>query len=354
MSTNLFELGLVPYFIQQLNDPDLMTERLARVMAVQRSKSSVMNGASELTVDLSPDLIQASNEARPTVGDWVVLDASLTRIEQVLERKSLFKRLGAGSGTDLQPIAANIDVLFIVSSCNDEFKESRLERYLTLCVEAGATPVILLSKADLVAEADADDFIERARKVQADVAVEKVNALDPATLDNVRAWISNTTTVALVGSSGVGKSTLLNSLAGDTVVATGAIREDDKKGRHTTTHRQLHVLPRGGLVIDVPGMRELRVADIADSIGTVFADIERLASQCQFSDCHHESEPGCAVQQAIIDEQIDARRLSSYNKLQREDALATTTLAQKRAQGREFAKMVKTVKRFKQNRKPDY
>lgn len=351
MSQTLINLGLVPYFVQQLSDPDLLAHRLGRVMAVQRSKSTVMNSTGELSVDLSPALLQAPGDERPTVGDWIVLDANLLRIEQVLERKSLFKRVGAGSGTDIQSIAANIDVLFIVTSCNDEFKESRLERYLALCAEAGATPVIILSKADLTG--NVDSFIERARRVQADIAVEQVNALDAATLDNVRAWISNTTTVALVGSSGVGKSTLLNSLAGDTVVTTGEIREDDKKGRHTTTHRQLHLLSGGGLVIDVPGMRELRIADIGGSLGTVFADIENLAAQCQFSDCHHESEPGCAVQQAIAAGKIDERRLNSYHKLQREDALATATVAEKRAQGREFAKMVKTVKRFKQNKKPN-
>ena len=290
MSHSLHDLGLVPFFTQQLADIDLMQERLGRVSAVQRSKMTVLCEAAEHVVELSSTLLQATAVERPTVGDWVVLDASLSKIEQVLERKSLFKRLGSGSHHELQAIAANIDILFIVTSCNEEFKESRLERYLALCAEAGAMPVIVLTKADL--SDDVDSYVRRARNTQAGIAVEITNTLDPTTLDGIRSWIGKTTTVALVGSSGVGKSTLLNSLAGESLTATGGIREQDKKGRHTTTHRELHILPTGGLLIDVPGMRELKVADIEGSLGNVFDDIETLARQCQFSDCQHDTEPG--------------------------------------------------------------
>lgn len=348
MSEALQKLGLVPFFTRQLADTGVLQKRLGRVMSVQRSQSTVVCDAGEQTAELSPTLRQSAAIDRPTVGDWIVLDESLSRIERVLDRKSLFKRVGAGSSTDIQPIAANIDTLFIVTSCNEEFKESRLERYLALCAEAGAMPVVVLTKTDLAD--DADTYVRRARGVQAGLAVETANALDPATLDGVRAWIDNTSTVALVGSSGVGKSTLLNALAGRSLAATSEIREQDQKGRHTTTHRELHPLPSGGLLIDVPGMREMRVAEIDHSIGAVFADVELLAKQCRFSDCKHESEPGCAVLQAIKDNRISGRRLANYQKLQRENALATATLAEKRAQGREFAKMVKEVKVMKQKK----
>lgn len=348
MSEDLQKLGLVPFFTQQVSETDSLQNRLGRVMSVQRSGSVVICGSGERAVELTTFLRQSVAIDRPTVGDWVVLDESLTRIEQVLERKSLFKRLGAGSGTEIQPIAANIDTLFIVTSCNEEFKESRLERYLALCDEAGAMPVIVLTKIDLTD--DADIYINRARSVQAGVPVEIANALDPATLDGIRTWIEDNSTVALVGSSGVGKSTLLNTLAGHSLAATSEIREQDKKGRHTTTHRELHRLTSGGLLIDVPGMRELRVAEIDRSIGTVFEDIELLAMQCKFVDCKHETEPGCAVLQAIEENKIDSRRLANYQKLLRENALATTTLAEKRARGRDFAKMVKEVKVFKQKK----
>ena len=348
MSEVLQKLGLVPFFTQQLADTCLLDSRVGRVTSVQRSIITVFCDGSIRSAGLSPALQQAEAVDRPTVGDWIVMDESLTRIEQVLERKSLFKRIGAGSGTEFQPIAANIDTLFIVTCCNEEFKESRLERYLALCAEAGAMPVIVLTKIDLTD--DTDVYISRARSVQAGVPVETANAHDPATLDGVRAWINDNSTVALVGSSGVGKSTLLNTLAENSLAATKEIREQDKKGRHTTTHRELHRLPSGGLLIDVPGMRELRLAEVEHSLGKVFDDIEVLAMQCQFADCKHATEPGCAVLQAIEEKILDKRRLLSYQKLQRENALASATLAEKRARERDFGKMVKGVKLFKQRK----
>lgn len=348
MSETLQNLGLVPFFSSQLADPGILGTRLGRVTAVQRSRSTVVCESGERMVELSPGLQKSAAIHRPVVGDWIVLDESLTRIEKVLERKSLFRRLGAGTNNEIQPIAANIDILFIVTSCNEEFNESRLERYLALCAEAGAMPVIVLTKTDLAG--DADSFVQRARRVQAGVPIETANALDPASLDGVRAWIDGTSTVALVGSSGVGKSTLLNTLAGHTLAATGGIREQDKKGRHTTTHRELHILPSGGLLIDVPGMRELRIAELEQSIGAVFEDIQSLAKQCRFTDCEHETEPGCAVRRAIEEDELDARRLANYRKLIRENALATATLAEKRSQGRDFAKMVQAGKRIKQKK----
>lgn len=346
MNDTLIKLGLVPFFAQQVSDFSVLESRLGRVVSVQRSVTGVVCADQKREVALSLSLQKAELIDRPTVGDWVILDESLTRIEQVLERKSLFKRIGAGLTTQFQPIAANIDIVFIVTSCNDEFKESRLERYLALCDEAGAMPVIVLTKADLAD--DTNRYIERARRVQSGVAVEAINALDPSTLAAVQEWIEGNTTVALVGSSGVGKSTLLNALADDTVAGTGTIREDDKKGRHTTTHRELYSLPSGGLMIDVPGMRELKVADVEEALGHVFEDIEKLAAKCQFSDCKHRDEPGCAVRAAIEQGQLEQRRLDSYHKLVRENELATTSLAEKRAKDRSFGKMVKGAKHHKQ------
>jgi ribosome biogenesis GTPase len=288
-------------------------------------------------------------EQRPTVGDWVVLDGQRSRIERILERKGVFRRIASGRKTEIQLVAANIDVLFVVSSCNEEFKESRLERYLTLAAEAGAIPVVVLTKIDLTDAAAA--FVTRARAVQAGVAVVSVNALDPASFGELEAWIEPGSTVALVGSSGVGKSTILNSLVGSAVAATAGIREDDKKGRHTTSHRALYRLPGGGLVIDVPGMRELGVADIDEALGAVFGDIESLSLGCRFPDCGHDSEPGCAVRQAIDNGDIDARRLANYRKLVRENRRHTASLSEVRKRGRELARQVKQVSALKRGRR---
>ncbi|MCB1647108.1 MAG: ribosome small subunit-dependent GTPase A [Pseudomonadales bacterium] len=346
MNEVLIKLGLVPFFSQQLTDFSVVEKRLGRVVSVQRSVVSVACTDQKRNVGLTVNLQQADALQRPTVGDWVILDETGSRVEQVLARKSLFKRIGSGSTTQFQPVAANIDLVFIVTSCNDEFNASRLERYLALCSEAGAVPVIVLTKIDLTD--DAGSYIAQARSVQSGVAVEGVNAFDQSTLDGLKGWIEANATIALVGSSGVGKSTLLNALAEEALAATGAIREDDKKGRHTTTHRELYSLPSGGLIIDVPGMRELRIADVDEALGHVFGDIEQYAPECQFSDCRHMKEPGCAVLAAIEDGQLDRRRLDSYHKLMRESVLATSSLAEKRAKDRDFGKMVKGAKRFKE------
>ncbi|MFW2405765.1 MAG: ribosome small subunit-dependent GTPase A [Gammaproteobacteria bacterium] len=277
----------------------------------------------------------------------MVLDEESLRIERVLERRSVFRRIAAGDKAEIQLIAANIDILFVVTSCNEEFKESRLERYLALAVEAGVIPVVVLTKIDLAE--DPDSYVERARKVQPGIPVESVNALDSGTFAGVKAWIERGSTIALVGSSGVGKSTLLNSLAESKIAATKAIRIDDQKGRHTTSHRALFRLADGGLVIDVPGIRELKVADVDTALAAVFNDIEAIASRCRFTDCHHGSEPGCAVRDAIENGELDARRLQNYLKLLRENERNSASLAERRSQDRAFAKHVKQVKAAKQD-----
>ncbi len=347
MDTSLVDFGLVPFFAQQATPEAFENGRIARVTAVQRSLVTVSDGSEEHSVPLASSLRSAAPEARPTVGDWVVLDDQRSRIERVLERKSLFRRVAAGEKAEIQPVAANIDVLFVVTSCNEEFKESRLERYLALATEAGVIPVVVLTKIDLCD--DPDSYTERARSVHHGVHVERVNALDKSTFGGVMAWIEPGSTVALVGSSGVGKSTLLNSLAETTLAATREIRHDDKKGRHTTTYRALHRLPCGGLVIDVPGMRELKVADVDTALATVFDDIGAVASKCRFSDCRHESEPGCAVRDAVENGDIDARRLQNYRKLLRENERHSASIAEKRSQGRALGKYYRQVKAVKDN-----
>ena len=347
MDTALHDFGFVPFFAQQASLDEIERGRVGRVTEVQRSLIRVSDGSEDRPVVVGPEWSRAAPEQRPTVGDWVVLDEHCAKVERVLDRKSVFRRVAAGDRAEIQLIAANIDILFVVTSCNEEFKESRLERYLALAAEAGVMPVIVLTKTDL--SADADAYAERARSVQPGVSVEAVNALDGTTLGGVRAWIERGSTVALVGSSGVGKSTLLNSLAESNLSATGAIREDDKKGRHTTSHRALHRLPGGGLLIDVPGIRELKVADVEAALATVFDDIETIASKCRFADCRHESEPGCAVRAAIESGDLDARRLRNYRKLLRENERNNASLAERRSQSRAFGKHCRQVMALKKD-----
>lgn len=345
MSTTLQDFGFIPFFAQQTSLEELEHGRIGRVSEVQRSVVTVTNGSEEMAVSVTPARSHSSSDQRPTVGDWVVLDAKLAKIERVLDRKSLFRRVAAGEKTEVQLIAANIDILFVMTSCNEEFNESRLERYLALAAESGAIPVVVLTKTDL--STDVDSYVERACNIQIGIAVEVVNALDGSTLDGVRAWIESGSTVALIGSSGVGKSTLLNALAESNIAATGAIRGQDQKGRHTTSYRALHRLPGGGLLIDVPGMRELKVAEVDTAIGIVFDDIEAISANCRFADCAHLSEPGCALRAAVNNGDIDARRLQNYQKLLRENERNSASLAEKRSRGRDFAKTIRQAKALK-------
>ncbi|CAN5728827.1 ribosome small subunit-dependent GTPase A [soil metagenome] len=252
----------------------------------------------------------------PAVGDWVALEAEgqdAAAIRAILPRRSYIRRKVAGERTREQVIAANLDFVFIVSSLNSELRPRRIERYLTSAYDSGATPVVVLTKADL--HYDPEQAVAEVAAIAPGTPVHAVNCLTEEGASLLRGYFDDNRTVALIGSSGVGKSTLVNTLAGSTVLVTRDIREDDK-GRHTTTHRELVSLPRGGHVIDTPGMRELQLWD--GSVEEAFADVEELAASCRFSDCRHDREPGCAVQAAVEAGTLAPSRLESYRKLERE------------------------------------
>jgi ribosome biogenesis GTPase len=338
-SVSLTDLGWAPVFQQQLALEDLENTTPARVFEVQRTGLGLRFEGGEVDVPLGGRWFQGPPEDRPTVGDWVLLDSAMASVERLLERKSLLKRMSVNRPGDIQLIAANVDTMFLVSSCNDEFNLSRMERYLALALDAGVQPVVVLTKADL--SEDAEAYRSQALSLSRDLIVEVVNALAQEELESLHAWCQVGQTITLLGSSGVGKSTLINSLAGAELQSTGAIREDDGKGRHTTTNRSLHLLESGGLLLDSPGMRELGIAELDAGLASAFQDVETLAEQCRFNDCAHESEPGCAVRRAIEAGELDERRLESYRKLRREELYNTETVAERHARTRQFSKMVK-------------
>jgi ribosome biogenesis GTPase / thiamine phosphate phosphatase len=275
--------------------------------------------------------------AYPAVGDWVVIETrdDGASVHAVLPRRTSVLRHAPGTRTVAQVIAANVDVVFVVASLNADLNLRRLERYLAFAWESGAEPVVVLSKADLAE--DLDGALVAVEAIAAGVVILTVSAIDGQGLDDLRGRIRPGATVAFVGSSGVGKSTLVNALAGAELAAVREIREDDARGRHTTTRRQLHRMPGGGLVVDTPGMRELGLWDADAGIERSFADIDALAAACRFSDCHHDGEPGCAVGAAIADGDLKRDRFDGWQKLEREarhlerrvDALARNAERQK-------------------------
>ncbi len=294
-----------------------------RVIVQQRGLYILATDAGELAAGISGRLAHdAGGGEYPAAGDWVAAAARpeehAATIHHVLPRKTAFVRRAAGPKLGEQVVAANVDVALLTASLNADLNARRLERYLSVAWQSGARPVIVLTKADLCDDVEA--ALAEIGAVAFDTPILAVSALTGQGLEAVNALLAPGETGVMVGSSGVGKSTLVNALAGQELMATQAIREDDAHGRHTTTHRELIRLPGGALLLDTPGMRELGLWDSGDGVSATFEDIEVLAAGCRFHDCHHGNEPGCAVQGALADGSLDPGRWKSYGKLQREIA----------------------------------
>ncbi|MFT5593944.1 MAG: ribosome biogenesis GTPase [Oceanicoccus sp.] len=333
------QLGWRGFFQTQLSFEELESFHPVRICEHHRNQYHYLSQDGEGILAIHHDM------PAMTVGDWVLLNEQ-GQFERLLERQSHFFRKASGSKVHEQSIASNVDTVFIVASLNDDFNLSRIERYLALTHEAQSDPVVVLTKADLCE--DVDVYLEPLRKLNHHLMIEVVNALDVDSLKGLLSWCKSGKTIALLGSSGVGKSTLVNTLKGltaddATASVTQAIREDDSKGRHTTTSRQLHFLPQGGLFLDTPGMRELQIADCEDGIQHTFSDIMELAKGCRFTNCEHQGEPDCAVNDAIDNGNLELRRLQSFHKLMREQALNAATLAQKRESDRNTTKFYRNV-----------
>lgn len=336
----LQSLGWQPFFSTQIDADEMATHPPVRVIAVHRSGLTVRGDGIEAV--LPPD-------ADVTVGDWLLYDAERPGASRLLDRKSLIQRRAAGHEVRSQLIAANIETVFIVTSCNADFNVARLERYLALAFEAGIDPVILLTKADMAE--DVTEYVDQAAGISERVPVLALDARGDAPREKLAPWTKPGRTVAFLGSSGVGKSTLTNALAGGNAILTQDVRDDDAKGRHTTTHRELHAIAEGPVVLDTPGMREIQLSDVAEGISAVFADIEALATQCRFRDCAHESEPDCAIKAAIEAGDLDPDRLTRWRKLSAEDQHNRESIAERRAREKGFSKYVKRVVSEKPNRR---
>ncbi len=335
----LYQLGWQPFFQQQLSLEEWETAIIGRLIVQDRSVIKLLTNEGTLLLPVT-HLMPVM-----TAGDWVLLDSE-HRFARLLERISLFSRKAAGTKVATQLIASNIDTVFVVSSMNLDFNLNRIERYLTMANEAGVEVVIVLTKEDVCEEPES--YIAQAQSLGSMLNIVSVNALDAQSVAQLDEWCVSGKTVALMGSSGVGKSTLVNTMSGHKAQETRSIRKDDDKGRHTTTSRTLHLLPAGGILLDTPGMREIQIVDCEHGIEETFSEIVELASQCKFSDCTHENEPGCAVTKAIEDGILNPRRLSSFHKLMRERAFNQATLAEKRERDREFGRHVRSVMKAKQ------
>lgn len=351
----LTELGLNEKIIKEFNDNFNKGQHYLGRVSIQYKNLYVIEteqGSVHGKINGKMFYNAAGKEDFPAVGDWVVLDRNNEAsgeavIQHIITRKSKFSRKEAGDNFESQIVAANIDILFICMSLNNNFNLRRMERYISVAWDSGAVPVIVLTKADLCPDYETNVSDARRSAIGIDVVV--TSNIENLGVENIKAYMKTGITAAFIGSSGVGKSTLINNLCGSSILDTGDIGENDK-GRHTTTHRELVVLPEGGVVIDTPGMRELHVLDNETGIENSFSDIDELSKRCKFSNCQHETEPGCAVREAIDKGEITLERYLNYAKLQRE-----AEFMKRKLDKREAVKYKKDIiKRHKSVRKVKY
>jgi len=323
-------------------------QRLARVTAVDRGRYVVRNERGEAPAELTGKFLHAaaSSVDMPCVGDWVCAEyhdaASHASIHDVVPRRSFLRRKSPGRNIDFQMIAANIDVAFVVQSCHFDFNVRRLERYLVMVNEGQIEPVLLLTKTDLVSKAELERMIADIRAAGISARIVTLSNVTGEGVEQVKEIMAPGKTYCLLGSSGVGKTTLINQLLGKDALETGAV-SGTGEGRHTTTRRHLVALDNGALLIDMPGMRELGIMTAGEGLGDSFAAVDELASRCRFADCSHANEPGCAIRKAIESGELDAEHYRSYLKLKAESDFNEMSYVDKRKKDKAFGKMVKTV-----------
>lgn len=333
----------------RLDAGKVSVHEVARVVSVHRDSYIVTKGAIEAFAQLSGNFLYTASSATdlPTTGDWVYADFydddSHAVIHGLIPRKTLLKRKAAGKQVDFQLIAANIDVAFIVQSADYNFNLRRLERYLVMVNEAGITPVILLSKCDLASQTEIRELVDKIRTITPQVTVLAFSNLSGENIATIKGYLSPGNTYCLLGSSGVGKTTLLNSLVGSAKFETQPVSKKQSKGKHTTTSRELRGLENGAMLIDTPGMRELGGLSVDTGMDQTFSEILELSNRCKFSNCSHTNEKGCAILNAIGEGNLSEQRYQNYLKMKKESAYNAMSYFEKRKKDKDFGKMVNTA-----------
>ena len=353
---NLESLGFDDALKQYAEEHQLTSFEIGRIVAQHKDRYDVITSAGALQCEVTGNLRFAAdtNEDLPAVGDWVAImayDDDKGLIHAIYPRKTILKRRSAGNQTSIQVIATNIDFAMIVQALDRDFNLSRMERYLVLCHEAGIKPIIVLTKFDLLTDQERTKFKEEVvRRVGDVLIVQASNQVEDGykALEDV---MLSGQTYCLLGSSGVGKSTITNHLAGDESMKTNAVSDAVKKGRHTTTHRELIVLPNGSMIIDNPGMREVGITDAGAGLESTFEEIATLAKQCRYADCTHTTENQCAVLDALEEGMLDADIYDNFIKLRKEKEFFETSHAEKRRKDKKMGKMFKTHIRMKRENK---
>jgi len=348
----LEDLGYNEFFEKYRIEQKLDLFNVGRVISEHKERYIVKTQSGDFEAEIVGNLIYSSQSRAdfPAVGDWVSVteyDEEKLLIHSVFPRKTILERTAIGKFGEKQIIASNIDFAFIVQSIDRDFSINRIERYLTICNNSRVTPIIIISKIDLISDERLVEIMKSIKERIQGVLIIAISNETQIGLDELKNSIEKSKTYCLLGSSGVGKSTLINTIMGETLMETGSIGEITKRGKHVTSHRELIVLDNGGILIDNPGMREVGIADMRNGLKLSFGEIDQLSQQCRFKDCTHTHEKDCAVLEAIQKEEIDKESYENYLKMKREKDHFESTELEKRRKGKDLAKMIKEVKKIK-------